>query len=244
MSKITRVALVALFILTISSCTEDDTVSINPPDYEVNILPIGDSRVAGNRPSHESYRYDLWKNLIDNNWEFNFLGSQIDTSEYPIYSDQVFDKEHAGVGGHTTKDVLTTLESTLSITEMPDIVLLGIGGNDLIRTNSYEGAIQNINGIIDILQNHNPEVTIFLEQIAPGNSSTFSEENVALFENFKNAILTVSQERSTEDSNVVAVDMAEGWTDILLIDDVHYNLYGAKIVANRYFDAINLYFER
>ncbi|MFC4634139.1 SGNH/GDSL hydrolase family protein [Dokdonia ponticola] len=244
MSKFTRIAFAALLIHIIFSCTEDDSDYINPPDYEVIILPIGDSRVAGDRPVHESYRYDLWKNLIDNNWDFDFVGSETDASEYPTYSGEIFDKEHAGVGGHTTKDVLISLESTLSVVETPDIVLLGIGGNDLVRTNSYEEAIQNINSIIDILQDHNPEVTIFLEQIAPGNSSSFSEENLELFENFQNAILTISEERSTEDSNVITVDMAMGWTDILLIDDVHYNIYGAKVVGNRYFDAIDLYFER
>lgn len=244
MLKIIRIAFTTLLIFTIISCTEDDSILTNPPDYEVNILPIGDSRVAGNRPLHESYRYDLWRNLIDNNWDFNFVGSQIDTSEYPAYLGQLFDKEHAGVGGYTTKDVLNTLESTLSITEMPDIVLLGIGGNDLIRSNSYEEAIQNIKNIIDILQHHNPEVTIFLEQIAPGNSSTFSEENLQLFTNFQNAINTISQESTTEDSKVVTVDMAQGWVDALLIDEVHYNLFGAKVIADRYFDAIDSYFER
>lgn len=244
MSKITRVALTALLIFTIISCTEDDSMTISPPDYEVIILPLGDSRVAGDRPLHESYRYDLWKNLIENSWDFNFVGPQIDMSEYPVYSEEIFDKEHAGVGGYTTKDILTTLESTLSDVEVPNIVLLGIGGNDLVINNSYNEAVQNINGIIDILQNHNPEVTIFIEQIAPGNSSTFSEEGLDLFTGFKNAINTISEERSTEDSNLISVDMAEGWGDILLIDEVHYNQYGAKVIADRYFDAIDLYYER
>lgn len=113
-----------------------------------------------------------------------------------------------------------------------------------MRNNSYNGAVKNIKGIIDILQNHNPEVTIFIEQIAPRNSSTFSEEGLNLFTGFKNAINTISRERATEDSKVVAADMAEGWGDILLIDEVHYNQYGAKVIANRYFDAIDFYFER
>ena len=32
---------------------------------------------------YESYRYELWKNLIDNNYNFDFIGREKDYDTYP-----------------------------------------------------------------------------------------------------------------------------------------------------------------
>ncbi len=242
-SKLYKLSLI-LFIFIFISCSEETDEEENgienaPPSYEVNILTLGDSRVQGNRPNHESYRFELWKSFIQNNWTVDFLGPNIDTSEYPLVEGLGFDNEHGGVGGYTTKSVLSSLEETLASVEMPDVILLGIGGNDLVRNIANEEAIQNIHGIIDILQDYNPDITIFIEQIAPAVSEIYNEENILIFNSFNEAILTVSEERTTEGSSVISIDMAEGWNDILLADDVHYNALGAKFVADKYFDAID-----
>jgi hypothetical protein len=39
------------------------------------IMPLGASRVAGNSPIHESFRYKLWKDLTENNWTFDSIGA-------------------------------------------------------------------------------------------------------------------------------------------------------------------------
>ncbi|WP_299679789.1 GDSL-type esterase/lipase family protein [uncultured Dokdonia sp.] len=241
--KIYKLAVLFLFLIVVS-CTDEGGLENAPPAYEVNILTLGDSRVQGNRPNHESYRFELWKSFIQNNWTVDFLGPNIDTSEYPLVDGLNFDSEHGGVGGYTTKNVLSSLEETLASVEMPDVILLGIGGNDLVRNIANEDAIQNIHGIIDILQDYNPDITIFIEQIAPAVSEIYDEENILIFNSFNDAILTVSGERTTEDSQVIAVDMASDWYDILLADQVHYNSLGAKVVADKYYNAVNLHLER
>ena len=38
-------------------------------------MSLGSSRVEGERPNFESYRYELWKKLIDNNFTFDFIGT-------------------------------------------------------------------------------------------------------------------------------------------------------------------------
>jgi len=243
LSKVYKYALFLLLFIVLSCYDDGISIEEEPPANEINILTIGDSRVQGNRPSHESYRYELWKSLIENNWTVDFLGPNIDQAEYPQFLGLEFDKNHAAVGGYTTKNVLTTLDATLADIEVPDVILMGIGGIDLIRSNSYEEAVNNIHGIIDILQDHNPDITIFMEQIAPAISDIYNEENILLFEGFNNAIVTISEERTTEDSKVIAVDMAEGWQDLFLADDLHYNAIGAKVVANRYFNALEEHVE-
>jgi len=241
--KIYKLAVLFVFFILVS-CTDEGGIEDMPPAYEVNILTLGDSRVQGNRPNHESYRFELWKNFIENNWTVDFLGPNIDTSEYPLVEGLDFDNEHGGVGGYTTKSLLASLEGTLASVEMPDVILLGIGGNDLVHNISNEEAIQNIHGIIDILQDHNPDITIFIEQIAPAVSDLYTEENILIFNGFNDAILGVSEERTTDDSSVIAVDMASDWYDHLLADQLHYNILGAKVVANRYFEAVDLNLER
>lgn len=231
---------VAFLFLFIFAACYDDGISIEeePPVNEINILTLGDSRVQGNRPYHESYRYELWKNLVESDWTVDFLGPNTDQAEYPQFLGLEFDKNHAAVGGYSTQNILNTLEGTLADIEVPDVILMGIGGIDLIRNKSYDEAVVNIHTIIDILQEHNPDVTIFMEQIAPAISDTYTEEDIVLFQGFNDAVLAISEERTTQDSEVVAVDMASGWQDFFLADDLHYNAIGAKVVADRYFDAL------
>jgi len=238
--KIYKTFTVVLLILFVS-CSEDDTPD-TPTVKEFKILPIGDSRVQGNSPIHESYRYELWKNFIDFDWSVDLIGPEIDNSTYPEYNELEFDINHAAVSGYTTLNVLRTIEETLLEIDTPDIVLLGIGGNDLVQTGDYERAISNINEIIDILQTNNPDVTIFLEQIAPAKTTTFRFQG--LLEIFNNGIADVAISKTTTTSEVVAVDMASGWEDILLADNVHYNGLGAKVIADRYYDAIDEHVEQ
>ena len=50
-----------------------------------------------------------------------------------------------------------------------NVVLLCIGGNDLLNgIDDPQTAIDNIHLIIDAIQNAHPDVTIFIEKIAPG----------------------------------------------------------------------------
>ena len=47
----------------------------------------------------ESYRYGLWKNLVDYGYDFDFVGRQKDYGTYAEYLDQEFYKDHEGQGG-------------------------------------------------------------------------------------------------------------------------------------------------
>ena len=45
---------------------------------------------------YESYRYELWKNLVENNYNFDFIGTQVDNGSYEDYDGQNFDVDHEG----------------------------------------------------------------------------------------------------------------------------------------------------
>lgn len=203
------------------------------------IFCVGDSRVEGD-VTFESYRYEFWKDLVDCDWTFDFVGEESDPLTYPTYQSMTFDTDHQGIGGSTTFDVLADLPSALSALGSVDIVLLGIGGNDMLNDGSsaVPSAIDNVNSIIDLLQNNNPNVIILLEQIAPAMSNIMSPDLTLAINNFNSEITTVAANQTGGGSNVIAVDMNTGWQDSYLADDVHYNAVGAEIVATRYSDVL------
>lgn len=63
-------------------------------------------------------------------------------------------------------------------------------------------------------------------------------EYTATFNQNKEDILNIASAQTTENSQVVAVDMFTGFTDDFLADDVHYNQAGAEFIANRYYDKL------
>ena len=167
-----------LTIICFLSCNEIGVDNLKPISTSINkILCLGASRVEGERPNFESYRYELWKKLIHNNFTFDFIGTQSDNAKYPPFKSLNFDIDHEGRGGWTSADILEDLEGWLKETGSPDIVLLSSpGGNDALEDLPYSNAVLNINSIIDIFQNNNPNITIIIEQMAPGHSEFMTSE--------------------------------------------------------------------
>ncbi len=218
---------------------------LTPASAETNkaetlkILTLGDSRVEGARSHFESYRFELWKLLVQNNWRVDFIGPLEDEARYPTVMGQRFDPDHARVGGFTTIDVLEHLEGALDEIAIPDIVLVGIGGNDLLGTRSpVPRVLENLRKIVGILQARNQHALILVEQIAPGKRSVMRREFQARFDAFNAEIPALAASLSTESSRVVAVDMRPNWSEAYLADDVHYNETGARHVAEHYFTAL------
>ena len=245
MIKFSQKKLILTFLVSISlllSCKKDDAPDPEkrPENTSINkIMPLGASRVEGARPNYESYRYELWKDLKENNWTFDFIGTQTDDASYPRFEGLSFDNDHEGRGGWTSGQILYNVESWLEKTGAPDIVLFSSpGGNDGLQNLSYEQAVININKIIDILQTTNPDVTIVIEQMAPGKTEIMTPVLKDYLEKLKQEILAIAKEKSNSNSLILAVDMYSGFEDKMLADDVHYNELGATFIAERYYEIL------
>jgi levanase/fructan beta-fructosidase len=216
---------------------------INKFPSNPKIMPLGASRVEGNRPDYESFRYELWKNILDNGWSFDYIGTMTDPASYANYSGKVFDRHHEGHGGYTSGQILSDINGWISNAGIPDIVLFSSpGGNDALEELPVDDAISNINGIIDAVQASNPDVTIFIEQPVPAHSDMMTTELTVYIGKLQSEVLTLATQQTTTTSNVVAIDMFTGWSDAYLADDVHYNTTGAKVVANRYDAAMEAFY--
>ena len=232
--------LTILFLMIFFSCSEKDEIPPKPQSNSINkILNLGASRVEGGRPKYESYRYELWKKLKENNLIFDFIGTQTDESTYPQFNNLIFDCDHEGRGGWTSGDILEELYNWLSQTGPPNFVLFSSpAGNDALEELSYTKAVSNINDIIDVIQEFNPNTTIIIEQMAPARSDIMTSELTKFLEQIKKDVLTIAESKTTSKSEVITVDMYSGFNDSLLADDVHYNEDGAKFIAGRYFDLL------
>lgn len=227
---------------------EDEPIPANNDDLTADqtaIMAIGDSRVDGFRPNFESYRYELWKNLVTAGYTINFIGPFQDEGAYPTFMGKAFDDEHGGIGGDTSDGVLSRLTQTLnSASRPPDVVILGIGGNDLIGGVSVSTVVSNVNKIIDGIQSDNPNATIFLEQISKARSDSpeaaaFDDE----FETYAGEVAKIATNQTTGTSLVIAVDMISDIPDSYFADEVHFNETGAKAIADRYFTAFDNQFK-
>ena len=240
MNKKIKLLLIGISLLTFNACDKDDDANPKSQNTSINkILALGASRVEGARPIFESYRYELWKDLKENNWTFDFIGTQTDASSYPLFNNMNFDIDHEGRGGWTSGEILDGLNDWLNQTGAADIVLLSSpGGNDGLQGLPYSQAVSNINNIIDILQDNNPNVTIILEQMAPGRTDIMSTELTGFFTQMQQEVLNIVANKTTTTSPVIAVDMFTGFNDGLLADGVHYNEAGAEFIGNRYYNVL------
>jgi lysophospholipase L1-like esterase len=238
--------LIAFVFLILLSCTKDDSVENTPEDTVcktvekgVKIMPLGASRVQGFPPFFESYRYELWKDLIDGGWEFDFVGTLDDFIIYAEYNGYCFDTNHEGRSGWKAAQIDVNIEQWLSETDTPDIVLFSSpGANDILDGAEIEPVLAHINSIIDKIQTRNPNVTILIEQLAPAKSTYMTEDLTAIFAQIKGIINQIATEQTTATSKVIPVDMATGFSDDLLADDLHYNKAGAEFIATRYYDKL------
>jgi len=230
-----------LFVsICLGGCDDDDTGPNNPSASINKIMPLGASRVEGARPEFESFRYELWKSLVDGGWDFDYVGTMEDEASYEGLPDLPFDIDHEGRGGWTSAQILGGVNNWINQSDTPDIVLFSSpGGNDALDgTDPTSETVANINAIIDIFQSANPNVTIIIEQLAPGASDFMTPELTTAFDEINEAVLTIAQQQSTTTSTVIPVDMFTGFNDAFLADDVHYNETGAKFIADRYYSVL------
>lgn len=121
-----------------------------PSSADIQIVAFGDSLTAGyNLPSSESYPAQLEAKLRSAGYSARVINS--------------------GVSGETTRGNLERAEFIRS--QNPDIVILGIGGNDALRSLPVAETKANIEQTIQILKGGaNPPRVFLLQMQSPLNS--------------------------------------------------------------------------
>lgn len=224
---------VALALCCLTSCSTAEPV---------RILPLGDSITQANKET-QSYRYPLWKKLVDAGIEVDFVGSlntnvEKSTPDWPDYKGKTFDRDHEGHWGWYTDLFLQseTLPAWLQ-NYTPDIVLLHLGTNDVFRESHTEETVIKLKKIIEELQKDNPNVTVLLAKLM----SSTSDKNPKILE--LNAQMDkLAEDASTQTSRVIVVDQNSGFDPKVgadTYDGTHPNANGEEKMAQRWFDALS-----
>ena len=214
--------LVALFGLTLGSAKEQS----------IRIMPLGDSITQGYR-GHDSYRRELWLKLNQAGARVDFVGSlKKNYWGMPLHTD--FDMDHEGHWGWRADQVLARMDKWAA-KNVPDIVLLHLGTNDIGGGQDIEETVAEIEEIIMILRKHNAEVKVLLAQIIPLANEAASER----IKKFNKQLAKLTELMSTEEAPVILVNHFDGFdpqTDTY--DGVHPNKWGTDKMANKWYKAL------
>lgn len=215
-----------------------------------SIMPLGNSITQGDN-AHFSYRYMLWKKLIEDGVSFDFVGSMTEhyncgAPVFPDYNGQSFDMDHEGHWGWRCDQIINggpssncagpgNLSSWLN-NYTPDIVLLHGGTNDLYQGQSVSSTLTEIESIIGILRADNPNVAILLATVIPTTINNLQIKIILLNAEIPNIAVSMADPNSP----IIIVDQFAGFDPILDTqgDGVHPNESGEEKMAQKWRDAI------
>lgn len=244
-SMIVTNSLIAIWLIMGSGCTS--------AEQEYKILVLGNS-ITQAEINRASFRYPLWKKLIDAGIKFDFVGSmtkQLDRYSkgippQPDYKGYKFDKDHEGhfawaidqiIKGRTRDNGSGSgkLEGWVENYDA-DIALVHLGTNDAFKRQSNESSAKELKEVIRILREDNPRVIVLLAKLIPTLRKPGDAKAV---ESLNKAIPRVVEEMNTKKSPVILVDQYSGFDAVKdLYDKVHPNASGEEKMAQRWFDAI------
>ena len=194
-----RVAVVVLALFAVSSCSQEEPITI---------MPIGDSITQGSIGT-ASYRCYLDERLQDAGVAFDFVGSQ--TEPYPVGSGlgydcpHEFDQDHEGYTGATIEEAgLTALPAVREF--QPDVALVHLGTNDILGFVPAADAVSDLESLILDLQAAHPTISVLVAQIIPCSlpDKCFREEMGPAFHEAVGALDSLA----TDQSLVLVVDMS------------------------------------
>jgi hypothetical protein len=166
------------------------------------IMPLGDSITVGHSSGVAddawkiSYRKDLWDTLVANDYNVDFVGSQINGENYSN-----FDPDHEGHSGIRDDEVASNVYNWLQL-HPADVVLLHIGTNALNSSSTdVENILKNIEQYETDFSTH---VTVVLARII--NRIPYSATSTQFNDNVEAMALS----RIAAGDDIVIVDMEDG----------------------------------
>ncbi|WP_143167842.1 GDSL-type esterase/lipase family protein [Chroogloeocystis siderophila] len=200
------------------------------------VMPLGDSITAGQhavQPTPGTYRIQLWKNLRADNLSVDFVGSQFNGPP------SLGDKNHEGHGGWTINQIAGLVDQGSIKTYQPQIVLLMIGTNDVLRGHSLNTITGDLSNLIDRISQDSSNTRIFVSSIAPIDPAIRGTTRANLAKSFNALLSDFVSEKVAQGKKVTYVN-AGGSLDLteLVPDGVHPNVSGYNKIGNAWYDTL------
>lgn len=204
------------------------------------ILPLGDSITAGEYPGDSTldpvpgaYRNQLWNQLVADDLEIDFVGSQYNDSS------NLGDREHEGHPGWTINQINTLVDDGLLDTYQPDLILLAIGTNDILRNDDSSTLETELSQLIDDITAEAPDAHLLVASVPPLDPSVKSSKKVDTVTAYNKLIVDLVAEKSDLGQQVTFVDVG----GILSVEDlesdgIHPTAAGYEQMGKSWYNAI------
>lgn len=199
---------------------------------QTRILPLGDSVTSSISP-HSSYRYWLWKSLVNNHYNVDFVGTQSGVADGPA-GHQDFDQDHEGHPGWTTQDALDFIDGIMDATQ-PNIVLLDLGSNDIADGMKIADVRANLELILQHIHAANPKTRIVVAMPSPYRGPNSARMKYLGDESIKHMV-----ERAQKAGiKASTVNLFDGFSvSKFTFDGVHPNDAGEKFISSKFFSKL------
>lgn len=196
---------------------------IPTPKPTIKIMPLGDSITDG-ITAWGAYRTKLWKNIVNNGYKVDFVGSLRGGPS------DLEDKDHEGHSGWRIDQISNNINSWMD-TYKPDIVLLHIGTNDISQKYDLNNAPNRLSDLIDKICAKLPAGgKLYVATIIP--------ISYADVRSYNSQVAAVVQNKANQGKPVYLVDMYSALTLSDLADGVHPNANGYNKMGDVWFNAI------
>lgn len=198
------------------------------------ILPVGDSITddsAGSGPG--SYRLGLQNTAAADNRAITYVGSQ---TTGPWGNNQ-----HEGHGGYRIDEIEDLPITDKMATYQPDGVLLLIGTNDCNQDFDFTNVASRYTDLLNAIYSANAPDWLLMATIPPVDPDVFSVGQVARTNSLNAQLPAVATAQQALGRAVYLVDINPLMTLADLADGVHPNAAGYAIIADAWYDAIELH---
>jgi len=201
-----------------------------PASGDCKVLPLGDSITFGTPTNNGGYRVQLFTKARADNLHLTFVGSQ--SNGPAMVAGAAFPKGNEGYPGITTANLNSQHVKGTALKDMPQIILLHIGTNNV----SQASAASDLEKIIDDLVAAAPNSLLAVAAIIPLPNAS------AAVDKYNAGIPALVQRKSAAGKHVIFVDQFEDFPTSELIDGVHPNdTKGYPRMGDKWYAAIKPY---
>ena len=197
------------------------------------IMAIGDSITAGEHevdPTPGAYRIKLWNNFVDDGLNVNFVGSQYNGPP------NLDDKEHEGHPGWTINEIDELVNNGgLRAPYQPDVILLMIGTNDILRGDQTSTLETELSQLIDRISGERPNAHLLVSSVAPLERN----DRADIVNQYNDLIPQLVEEKAAQGKQITYVNAGGSLSlNDLVSDGIHPSAAGYDKLGDTWYDAL------